>query len=179
MSENNQKNSQNRDFVERYARNQDRIYAYVVSLAPRWSDADEIFQRTTIVLWEKWDEFDVSRDFLAWACGIARLETLKYFSKTKRERLTFSSMLMEQIAADCTEHAEVLDARVEALETCLKKLPGKQRRLLEQCYLGRCKIQDIAATLELSANAIYLKLRRIRSTLHDCINRTLTREGMS
>jgi RNA polymerase sigma-70 factor (ECF subfamily) len=179
VSDSQQNSTRNRAFVEMYARCQDRIYAYVVTLAPQWADADEIFQRTTIVLWEKWEEFDSSRDFVAWACGVARLEGLKYFSSSGREKRTLSATVMEQIAADYSEHVDALDARVVALEKCLKKLGGEQRQLLEQCYLGHDKIRDIAASLQLSANALYLKLRRIRSTLHECIDRNVTREGLS
>lgn len=178
MNEPDSNNARNRAFAEQFARCQNRVYAFVVALAPRWSDADEIFQRTTVVLWEKWDQFDPARSFIAWACGIARLEALKYFSQRDTHCVTLSNEVMEQIASDYSQQEETLDARTTALEQCLQKLPDGQRSLLESCYLGRGKIADIAAALDTTSNALYLKLRRIRTALHECIDGVLHREGL-
>ena len=72
---------QHEQFAERFVRSQDRIYAYVVTLLPNRTDAEEVFQQTSLVLWKKWQQFDPSRDFVAWACGIAHHEVQNFLRK--------------------------------------------------------------------------------------------------
>ena len=55
---------QHDQFVERFVRSQDRIYAYVVTLLPNRADAEEVFQQTSLALWKKWRQFDPGRDFV-------------------------------------------------------------------------------------------------------------------
>ena len=45
------------------------MHGFVRSLVPRREDAAEVMQEAAVVLWEKFDEFDSSRDFRKWACG--------------------------------------------------------------------------------------------------------------
>ena len=61
-------------FIERFVRSQDRIYAYVATVLPNRTDAEEVFQQTSLVLWQKWRELGPSRDFVRWACGMAHHE---------------------------------------------------------------------------------------------------------
>src|SRR5436190_24162203 len=76
-------NPQHDRFVERFVRCQDRLYAYVATLLPNRADAEEVFQQTSLVLWRKWQEYDLGRDFLPWACGIAHHEVRNFLRKHK------------------------------------------------------------------------------------------------
>ena len=57
---------QHDQFVERFVRSQDRIYAYVATLLPNRADAEEVFQQTSLVLWKKWRQFDPGCDIVRW-----------------------------------------------------------------------------------------------------------------
>ena len=71
------------DFVQRFVGVQARLYGYIATLVPSRADADELFQQTSLVLWRKHEEFDPSRDFLRWACGIAH-NLIRNFRKQHR-----------------------------------------------------------------------------------------------
>src|SRR3954471_10128650 len=68
-------------FVEQFVRCQDRVYAYIVTLLPNRNDAEEVFQQTSMALWKKWPQYDASRDFVRWACGMAHLEVCNFLRK--------------------------------------------------------------------------------------------------
>ena len=72
---------QHDQFVERFIRSQDRIYAYVATQLPNRADAEEVFQQTSLILWRKWQQFDPHRDFVRWACGIAHREVCSFLRK--------------------------------------------------------------------------------------------------
>ena len=44
-----------------------QVLAYINALVLDWNDADDLFQETCLVLWQKFDEFRPGTNFLAWA----------------------------------------------------------------------------------------------------------------
>ena len=124
------------------------------------------------MLWNKANEFESGTNFTAWACRIAYYQTLAYFERQKRERLRFDDRLMERLAADAEQRSERYDAKVHALRRCMKKLPEKQRALLEQRYTQGASVQTIANDLGRTAASLSVSLYRIRRALMKCIKLT-------
>src|SRR5437660_4919779 len=107
---------QHDQFVERFVRSQDRLYAYVATLLPNRTDAEEVFQQTSLVLWKKWQQFDPGRDFVTWACGIAHLEVRNFLRKHKdRGRVYLDEDVLAEVAQVRLDLSEVLEARRQAL----------------------------------------------------------------
>ena len=151
-----------------------RLLGYLAVLVPHAADADEVFQRTCLVLWEKWSDFDRSKDLLPWAFGIARIEVRRFFDERGRGWELLGDQASMVVASVVGE--PLLDRRLDALQRCLRKLPRDHRSLLQVCYAGSRKLQDIARDMELTPNALSLRLRRIREILHACVDRTLLRD---
>ena len=171
---------QHDQFVERFVRTQDRIYACVATLLPNRTDAEEVFQQTSLVLWKKWQQFDLSRDFLAWACGVAHHEVRNFLRKHRdRGRVFLSEDVLAEVAQVRLGLNDVLEARRQALLRCLDRLDQGQRRLLERCYAGQDSIKTIAEGLGRPPNGVYMVLKRLRRALFDCVNRTLAAEGLT
>ncbi len=166
-------------FVERFLKEQHRIFGYVVTLVPQRTDAEEIFQETSLLLWEKWEEFDQSRDLLPWACGIAHNVVRNYLRKKRPTPIGFNDDLLARLAGVRLEREDELSTRRASLEDCLLQLRPQQREIVEQSYGSGRPLHELAATLGLSANALYLKLRRLREVLLDCITRRVSRESQA
>jgi RNA polymerase sigma-70 factor (ECF subfamily) len=167
-------------FVERFVRSQDRIYAYVATLLPNRTDAEEAFQQTSLVLWKKWQQYDPGRDFVAWACGIAHNEVRNFLRKRKDTgRVHLSEDVLAEVAQTRLELSDVLEARRQALQHCLDRLESGNRDLLERCYAGKDSIKTIAEELGQRPNVVYMILKRLRRALLECVNRTLAAEGMT
>jgi RNA polymerase sigma-70 factor (ECF subfamily) len=171
---------QHDQFVERFVRCQDRIYAYVALQLPNRSDAEEVFQQTSLILWKKWQQFDPSRDFVRWACGMAHHEVRNFLRKqTHKGRVYLGEDVLAEVANVRLDHHDVLEARRQALRHCLDRLKQSKRELLERCYAGKDNIKTIAAESGQRPNVLYMTLKRLRRVLFDCINRTLTAEGVA
>jgi len=54
---------------------------------------------------------------------------------------------------------------------CIKKLEFLARELLERCYAGSESMKVIARQFHTTPNALYLRLRRIRRDLMDCMEK--------
>ena len=57
------------EFLRLFTQERERMFAFIYSMIPRQADAEDVFQRSSLVLWRKFHEFRQGEDFLAWACG--------------------------------------------------------------------------------------------------------------
>ena len=73
----------------------------------------------------------------------------------------------------------MFDFRRDALRQCLGKLPANDRQLVQQCYgEAESSFKTIAEKLGRPVNTVYKALNRIRRSLHQCIDRRLSAEGV-
>ncbi len=71
------------EFVLLMTRHQRKIWRFINALLPAPNAADDVLQETSLVLWRKWEQFDTDREFLPWACGIARLQVLRFVRENR------------------------------------------------------------------------------------------------
>lgn len=156
-------------FVALFVKNQRRIYGYILTVVPDFNEADDLFQQTSLVLWEKAAEFRPNGDFVRWACGIAHNLIRNYRVKKRRDRHCFSDDMMARIAEVRTRKSEWLEGALAALGVCIDDLTPFDQELLTLCYDGRQTIRKISEEMGRSENSVYQRLHRIRAKLLDCI----------
>jgi RNA polymerase sigma-70 factor, ECF subfamily len=161
------------EFVGMFAAHDRGIYKYILTLVAAPATAQEIFQETSVVLWQKYDEFETGSNFFAWACRIAYFEVLKHRQAHRRDKLCFNDALLETIAVERTEAEDALQARRLVLPGCMQKLRPADRELVERRYAGSCSMQEVAEKMHRPLNTIYKALERIRRTLMKCIETTM------
>lgn len=169
----------NEVFVELLMRHQQRLYGFIYTLVPNPADAEDLLQQTSLVLWQKFGEFDPQKSFPAWACGIAHLLVLKHFREKRRSRVVFSDELISRLAETCDNCEEADLADSVALAACIEKLSINDRRLIGACYGEKHDIKAAAAALDRPAASVYVSLVRVRRLLMDCIRRSSAEEGRS
>ena len=165
------------EFVQLFSRTQRRIYLHILGQVGNPNDADEILQETNVVIWSKFDRFELGTNFIAWTFQIANFEVLKFRDRRRSNRLVFSDDIVEAIAEDSEESQHDLDLRRAALGECLGKLRPKDRELIQTRYAPGNKGKDVASLLGRPSNSVYQSIGRIRKTLFECINRRLSAEG--
>ncbi len=160
-------------FVALFTRHEPDLRGFVRQLMPTWDDTQEVMQQVAIVLWRRFADFEAGTDFRRWACVVARFEVLQYRRKMARDRLVFSDALLELMADEGIEELDRRTRETAALRGCLEKLAPGPRELVTQAYGPGASTKEIAQKMGKSPAALYMKLNRIRSDLHDCIRRHL------
>ena len=164
-------------FIELLTLHQHRILMFILSLVRNQSDAEELLQETSLVLWNKFDEFEQGTSFKAWAFRVAYLKVLKYWEKRKDDRLRFDQEFLERVAEMASKTSDTACRQEEALARCLEKLPVKDLDLIRFRYQRGGTVKTAAEKLERSKQAVYQALTRIRQKLHDCVRMTLAVEN--
>jgi RNA polymerase sigma-70 factor (ECF subfamily) len=168
------------DFATLIRHHQTQLFGYIYSLVRDLDDADDLFQQTSLVLWDKFGQFDRSKSFINWACGVARYEVLNFLRSRSRNRLYFTDELnIALIEAHESVDQDRLEERRDALSGCMKKMRSRDIELLETCYGRSIGIQEVARTWGRSTHSIHNSLRRIRRTLFECVRRSLALEGLA
>jgi RNA polymerase sigma-70 factor (ECF subfamily) len=157
--------------------NDKRIYAYILSFVPNASDADDIMQEASAVMWRKFSSFSPTMDFVAWAITIARYQILSYFKKKKQSKAHFSPALVNSLQEEVEKALPEMDRRLGALERCIQKLMQVDKYILKLRYEREFTLENIGAHISKSTRATYYSLVRIHKSLMQCIKQTLAEES--
>ena len=162
------------EFVVDLTAAQDRLFGFIFKRTANRDQAREILQETNLVLCKKAEDYTQGTNFIAWAFRVAHFQILAYRKKTSREKLIFDDDLLAELeAVDTDARRSERDRRREALANCLLTLSEGHRKLLERRYFNSETVQDIAAEIDKSVNAVSKILHRTRNSLQKCVNTRL------
>jgi RNA polymerase sigma-70 factor (ECF subfamily) len=164
-------------FVELLSAHQARLRAYIFALLRDVANVDDVLQDAYMALWSKRAEYDATRDFFRWACGMAIIEVLRFRRKAATDRLLFDEALIQTLAADFVEQGDVSDLRRAALPACLQKLGVQERALLESRYRQSVKVEDLAGQFGKPVSTMYRMIAKAREQLFACVQRAIARES--
>jgi len=167
------------EFVRLFTSCQKKIYWYIFSLLHDVHDAEEVFQETAIVLWQKFASFQSGTNFVAWACRIAYHKVLRFRDEHRRDIPCLSNVFLEEVAPELLavidmDAANLLD---EQLAECLAKLNQRDRELVYLRYKPGATTKRVAAEVGRSTDAVYKALNRIHQALFECMRGHLLEGG--
>ena len=155
------------------------LFRYIFALLPHEEDAQDVLQETCVALYRKFEEYDPSKPFLAWAYSFAFLEILKQRERNQRATRCLNRDLIERLAREREQHEPILHARLRALDHCLGKLPLADRELIRLRYQEKTPTEELMRQFDTSRRTLFRRLDRIRLLLFDCIGRQVNAAGLS
>jgi RNA polymerase sigma-70 factor, ECF subfamily len=158
-------------------RHQRQVFSYIFTLVPNRNDAEDLLQETSLVICEKFHEFEPGTDFVAWACQIAYWRIRYSRQKFVRSKVVFDQEILDIVAQTAGEMSEELDNRHEALLRCLQKLHTRDRELLIARYEPGGGVEEAARRSGRTVKTAYKALARMRKLLLDCVTTRLATEG--
>jgi len=147
-----------------------QVYGYIYSLVPNAADAEDIFQETSQVIWEKHSDFEQGTNFLAWATRIAYWQVKAARKRFARSKVVFDETVFEAVSETASAMEVETDDRRDALEFCLGKLSTTDREFLMTRYTSGCDVKEAADESGRSMAAAYKALARLRRSLHACVS---------
>ncbi len=103
----------------------------LLSLLGRWHDAEEVLQRASSLMWQKFDVFESGNDFVAKASTLCFYEARNFQRLSARSPAAFDADLLETLAAERLADLTQQERRMAALEGGLRKLPRHQSTPLQ------------------------------------------------
>lgn len=166
-------------FARLFAQHDRWLFSYLVILLGSPADAEEVFQEVCVVLWREHEKFQLGTNFVSWVSVIANHQVYRYRAKNKRKNFSLDEGLLGDVASTAVGRADIFEYRRDALRKCLGKLTREDRQVVQHCYDHETKnFKSAAEQLGRPVNTVYKALNRIRRMLHDCIDQTLSTEGL-
>lgn len=160
-------------FLTLFTKCQGRLQAFIRTLVHDPSQADDVFQATSLVLWRSFATFRRDAEFLPWALGTARHQVLLHWRTRRRDRHVFSDDLLADLADMAEARIDVAETRLAALENCMAGLSERQRDLVRMFYGEHQPAAAIAKRWGRSVHAVYKALKVMREALYECVSRKL------
>jgi RNA polymerase sigma-70 factor, ECF subfamily len=158
---------------------QEDLFRYIFALLPHEEDARDVLQETCVALYRKFEDYDATKPFLAWAYRFAFLEVLKQRERSQRANRLLAPDLVQRLAQERESHEPVLQARLLALEACLQELPAVDQALIRKRYQSKVRTEDLVSEFGPSRRTLFRKLDRIRRLLFECISRRVAAKGLA
>ena len=166
-------------FADLVTRHQGRLYGYVYALVQNSADAEDLVQRTVLILWQRFDKYESGTSFSSWAMATAKYEVLN-FLKTQRRRAFHSDKLLDSLVdyAASIDDDDLEAARKQALIECVDELREADQDLVRRRYEREQALEDVAAQVDRSSQSVSNSMKRIRANLYRCIQQRLRQEGL-
>lgn len=150
-------------------KNQVKYKAFAYTLALDWSIAEDAVQEAAVYVCDHFDQFELGTNFDAWARAIVRNRCREIFRREHREKEKanrIATIVPDAVWEDVSSYD---GEKLLALHTCLENIPSQTRQVVEMFYGGDKKCNFISEALQLSEEAVYKMLSRVRKSLKNCI----------
>ena len=156
-----------------------RLLGFLRVMLGNSADAEDVLQRASLTMWRKFNEFDATLDFFAWASSFAFYEAKNFQRVAARSKLYFDDELMARLAEERLPDLEHREARFEAMEQCIKELDKSSQELVREFYLNDMEVEALAQRMGRAPQTVYNKLVILRRLLGECVRRRLAQEAKS
>ena len=145
-------------FAELFRHFAPRVKAFLLKSGASSTLAEEVTQEVMATLWHKAHLFDPSRASVAtWIFTIARNRKIDVIRKTRRPEP--EDLPWGPESEPDQEEALSLQQESDKLGEALRRLPEKQRELVEKAYFGELSHSEIAAQTGLPLGTIKSRIR--------------------
>lgn len=159
----------NARFVALFVEHERSLLAFIRSLATNWDDARDIFQEASVVLWEKFGEFEPGTNFQAWAFQIAHFKVIEHRRKQARNIPSLSPETMALLADEAAQTIDDSKARQSALAECVEQLAPERQSLLQLYHDPKLRLVDVAERVGKSVVTVRKHIRAVHERLMRCV----------
>jgi len=167
------------EFVRLWSGSARQVYAYIYSMLPHQSDADDVLQEVGATLWQKFSEYEQGTSFTAWARRTAYYKVLHHYQQRDKTPRPLDIEFLNVIDDLSTRYAAALEAQHQALADCYQLLRSKDQELIKLRYAQGATTKSVAKNQGRTVASVYKALSRVHSALMECIDRRVAREGQA
>ena len=162
-----------------YLKNQAMLMEYIRALIHNAQDSEDVLQEVGMIILSRAKAPEADEIFPAWARGVARNAILHFWRTRQRARVIPDSRLVDLVDTAFEESddvSELMAARRNALENCLKIVQGQSLSILRMRYQRGLTCESIAKIVKKTPGAVRVMLMRTRDSLARCIELRLLAE---
>ncbi len=147
------------------------LYKHIIIIVKNPTVADDVFQNTLLIAFEKLETLKTESKFKSWIFKISTNECFRALKKSKRELPVdeFFDDVEELKDSDTAELLTILKEDKKSVMKAVSKLSYEQRRLIVLIYYLELDYKKISKILSLSTNALRVRHHRIIKKLKEIL----------
>jgi RNA polymerase sigma-70 factor (ECF subfamily) len=149
------------------------LMAYILSLIPDRTLAQDIAQQTLVIAYRKISLLERNEMFPAWLRGIARLEVLSTLRRRPAEIPIEPAVIgaMDEAfrALELGAPGDSWEDRFKLVEQCFEALPPDFKQVCQLHYFDERKAREIADQLQIALATVLKRLERARHAIKSCV----------
>jgi RNA polymerase sigma-70 factor (ECF subfamily) len=157
--------------VQAVTRHQSMIQAYAYAIVRDFHVAEDVFQEVAVIVAERWETVPAGDGLVPWLRETTRRKALEALRKERRAS-TLSEGALEKLG-EAFQPGGPRPELKDALASCLSKVEGPARAILEARCGDGLSGEAIAQKFGRSIQSIYSILKRTRTLVAQCVERTL------
>lgn len=146
------------EFEENLKNSRNALMSFILSKINKSMDVEDVFQRASMIMWNKYDLFDSTTNFISWACTIAFYESRNYCRSFIRCPISFDSEIYDKISLNQIFEDRQDNKMYDKLYNALSELDEESRNLLIGVYANGEEAKDLAKKAGKSPQTYYNKL---------------------
>lgn len=159
-------------FGQLFDADKNRLYAFIFAFVSDRAIADDIFQETSLVLWQEFEKFELGTSFSKWANVIAFNRIRRHRHAHKKYQLGLSDDFHQEFSQNIAiieGSSDQQEQRWRYLEACCSSLSAPLMQIYQRFYVDNLTAQDIANETGRSIHAIRKAIHKLRKKLFDCV----------
>lgn len=169
-------NDRHDEFLKLFLGNYASLYSYIIARGIPPDSAKDVLQDVAVVLWEKFETYQLGTNFRAWTFAVTRIEIMHFLDRQKRDArvLSLDEETLDSLEAiETSGHEGIADYQEHLLVQCLNRLGEEARRVMQIRYGDGLSFKEMAKRLKKSSTALRIQICRIRKWLQDCVAESL------
>ena len=167
------KREQETIFLSALEQHQEKLLRICTIYSEDDEDTKDLFQEVLVHIWSSMSTFRGDSAIGTWMFRIALNVCLRLKSKhTKNQKRFIRLDSISIVNLGSVENGEEQNEKLNSLRECVKELKEGDKAIVA-LYLEGLAYREISSVLGMSENHIAVKVRRIKSKLLNCINKTL------
>ncbi|WP_016957784.1 sigma-70 family RNA polymerase sigma factor [Catenovulum agarivorans] len=162
------------EFKKLFEADKNRLYTYIYAFVSNQAIADDIFQETSLTLWQEFEKFELGTNFSKWANVIAFNRVRHHRQANKKYQLGLSDDFLQEFSnniAILESQYGTQEQKWRYLEHCRSLLSDPLKQIYHNFYVENLTAQDLADKTGRSIHAIRKSVFKLRKKLYDCVEK--------
>jgi len=160
-------------FLAALKKNQQKLLRICSTYAKDTEDTKDLIQEVLLNIWQSMPNFEAKSSISTWMYRITLNVCLRFRNKYIKKQNRFINMDNIKIAnIRVEERSNEQNEQLTSLRNCIKKLNDADKAVIT-LYLEEFPYKEISNIMGLTENHIAVKVKRIKTKLLNCINKTL------
>lgn len=161
-------NGNNQAFDILLARNQSKIFSYILYVVHNQDAANDLFQESfvKIIVKLKHGKYAPSGKFSSWCMRVAHNVIMDWYREKKSDNIAeptegndLSNISHDTLLDSCVESRYVNDQVLADVKRMMERLPATQREVVFMRFFQQMSFKEIAATTNVSINTALGRMR--------------------